>query len=95
VSAFRATLEEVVESDLILHVVDVSDPEREEKRQVVLEVLREIGAGNHPMLTVYNKADLVSSATSEEEGLLVSAVTGEGLDRLISEVVHQVSPVRI
>src|SRR5215467_10207796 len=61
VSAFRATLEEVVEADLILHVVDVSDPQREEKRQVVLEVLGEIGAGNHPMLTVYNKADLVSS----------------------------------
>ena len=95
VSAFRATLEEVVEADLILHVVDVSDPEREEKRQVVLEVLDEIGAGNHPMLTVYNKADLLSSPPPEEEGLLVSAVTGEGLDRLISEVVHQVSPVRI
>jgi 50S ribosomal subunit-associated GTPase HflX len=47
------------------------------------------------MLTVYNKADLLSSAAPEEEGLLVSAVTGEGLDRLISEVVHQVSPVRI
>src|SRR5439155_1675348 len=44
VSAFRATLEEVVESDLILHVIDVSDPDREEKRQVVLDVLREIGA---------------------------------------------------
>src|SRR5437867_9674268 len=59
VSAFRATLEEVVESDLILHVIDVSDPAYEEKREVVLKVLEEIGAGNHPMLTVYNKIDLV------------------------------------
>src|SRR5499426_3935312 len=95
VSAFRATLEEVVEADLILHVVDVSDPDLEEKREVVINVLKGIGAGDHPMLTVYNKADLLSSAAPEEEGLLVSAVTGEGLDRLISEVVHQVSPVRI
>jgi GTPase len=59
VSAFRATLEEVVEADLILHVIDVSDPAYEEKREVVLKVLEEIGAGNHPMLTVYNKIDLV------------------------------------
>src|SRR6185369_5816687 len=47
VSAFRATLEEVVEADLILHVIDISDPDWEEKRQVVLDVLEEIGAGNH------------------------------------------------
>src|SRR5437773_5035355 len=59
VSAFRATLEEVVEADLILHVIDVSDPAYEEKREVVLKVLEEIGAGNHPMLAVYNKIDLV------------------------------------
>src|SRR5215468_1322138 len=59
VSAFRATLEEVVEADLILHVIDVSDNDREEKRQVVLEVLGEIGAGDHPRFTVYNKADLL------------------------------------
>jgi GTP-binding protein HflX len=59
VSAFRATLEEVVEADLILHVIDASDPAVQEKREVVLKVLEEIGAGNHPMLTVYNKIDLV------------------------------------
>ncbi len=53
VSAFRATLEEVVEADLILHVIDASDPDHEEKKRVVLDVLEEIGAGNHPSLTVY------------------------------------------
>jgi GTP-binding protein HflX len=96
VSAFRATLEEVVEADLILHVVDVSDPNREEKRQVVLDVLKEIGAGDHPMLTVYNKADLASTQdVLPEEGLLVSAVTGEGLDDLVSAIVHHVTPVRV
>src|SRR6516165_7518072 len=60
VSAFKATLEEVVEADLILHVIDASDPDREEKREVVLKVLEEIGAENHRMLTVFNKIDLIS-----------------------------------
>jgi GTP-binding protein HflX len=103
VSAFRATLEEVVEADLVLHVIDVSDPDRLEKEKVVLEVLREIGAADHPMLTVYNKVDLLEArapaASSDtllpETGLIVSAVTGQGLDRLVSEIVHQVSPIRV
>jgi GTP-binding protein HflX len=96
VSAFRATLEEVVEADLILHVIDASDPDYEEKQQVVFDVLREIGAGSHPILRVYNKADLLTStAPRPAEGLLVSAVTGEGLDRLISEIVDKVTPVRV
>src|SRR5213083_2290401 len=69
VSAFRATLEEVVEADLILHVIDVSDEDWEEKRQVVLDVLKEIGAGDHPMLTVYNKADLLQG-TAPPDGSL-------------------------
>src|SRR5438552_16884760 len=60
VSAFRATSEEVVQADLILHVLDVSDPDHDEKRVVVLRVLEEIGAGNHSMLTVFNKMDLVA-----------------------------------
>src|SRR5438046_3437719 len=78
VSAFRATLEEVVEADLILHVIDVSDPAYEQKREVVLKVLEEIGAGNHPMLTVYNKIDL-ADREFDADGIYVSAVTGEGL----------------
>ena len=105
VSAFRATLEEVVEADLILHVIDVSDPDLDEKQQVVLDVLKDIGAGGHPILTVYNKADLASpsgrgprEAAGEgrsSDELLVSAVTGEGLERLVQEIVHRVSPVTV
>src|SRR3989454_4364751 len=73
VSAFRATLEEVVEADLILHVIDVSDPAWNEKRDVVLDVLKDIGAGGHATLTVYNKSDLLEGAAPA--GLLVSAAT--------------------
>src|SRR5438046_6455860 len=94
VSAFRATLEEVVQADLIVHVIDVSDPDRDEKEQVVLGVLQDIGAGGARTVTVYNKADLLD-AGAPAAGLLVSAVTGEGLDRLLDEIVHNVSPVRI
>src|SRR5206468_7282303 len=96
VSAFRATLEEVVESDLILHVIDGSDPDHDEKRTVVLNVLEEIGAGNHPMLTVFNKMDLVpDSERAVSETVYVSAVTGEGLDRLVDEIVREVNSVRV
>ncbi len=94
VSAFRATLEEVVEADLILHVIDVSDPDREEKRQVVLDVLRDIGAGDHPTMTVYNKADLLDSV-APDDGVLVSATMGEGLNELVGKIVQQVGPVRV
>src|SRR2546421_6928543 len=93
VSAFRATLEEVVEADLILHVIDVSDPAYEEKREVVLKVLEEIGAGNHPMLTGYNKIDL-ADREFDADGIYVSAVTGEGLHELVEKISQEVSPVR-
>src|SRR5436189_494105 len=96
VSAFRATLEEVVEADLILHVIDVSDPAYEQKREVVLDVLKDIGAGGHPILTVYNKADLLDAAgVVPSDALLVSAVTGEGLDQLVDEIVNHLTPVRV
>jgi GTP-binding protein HflX len=94
VSAFRATLEEVVEADLILHVIDVSDAVHEEKREVVLKVLEEIGAGNHPMLTVYNKIDLVPELRPSYDGIFVSAVSGEGLHDLVEKISQEVSPVR-
>jgi GTPase len=96
-AAFRATLEEVVEADLILQVIDVSDPAHEDKRAVVLDVLREIGAANHPCLTVYNKADLLDE--NAMPGLpsnvsLVSAVSGQGLDALVHEITDQVGQGR-
>ena len=98
VSAFRATLEEVVEADLILHVIDVSDPDREQKRQVVLDVLGEIGAADQPRLTVYNKVDLLEPspyALPNGEGLSFSAVTSQGLDKLVEEIVQEMAAVKL
>jgi len=90
VEAFKATLEETVLADLILHVVDASAPE--ERRlaymQAVDEVLEEIGAGDKPRLLVFNKVDLLSAEERREseldhpEAVPVSAQEGEGLDGL-------------
>ena len=90
VEAFKATLEETVLADLILHVVDASAPE--ERRladiQAVDEVLEEIGAGEKPRLLVFNKVDLLSEEERQEteldhpEAVLISAQEGVGLDGL-------------
>ncbi|HEU5106559.1 MAG TPA: GTPase HflX [Solirubrobacterales bacterium] len=90
VEAFKATLEETVLADLILHVVDASAPEerRLADMQAVDDVLEEIGAGEKPRLLVFNKVDLLSEEERREseldhpEAVLVSAAEGEGLDRL-------------
>jgi GTP-binding protein HflX len=67
IASFRATLEEVVHADLLLHVADVSDPRREEQMEVVRKVLDELGAGHAPTLVVFNKLDRVPEA--ERAGL--------------------------
>jgi GTPase len=90
VNAFAATLEETKRADLILHVVDAHAPEEEleEMTRAVDDVLEEIGAGEGPRLLVLNKADLLTDERRHElafrhpDGLLVSAVTGEGMTEL-------------
>jgi GTPase len=94
VEAFKATLEETVLADLILHVVDAAAPEerRLADMQAVDAVLEEIGAGEKPRLLVLNKADLLDSDARHEalirhpEAVLVSALSGEGLDELRERV---------
>ncbi|MBP1601229.1 MAG: GTP-binding protein HflX [Acidobacteria bacterium] len=87
VAAFRATLEEVRESDLLLHVIDVSSARWKEQASAVEEVLRELTAQNKPAINVYNKADLLPAGTNPAgltgtNGVLVSARTGFGLREL-------------
>ena len=90
VTAFSATLEEVREADLILHVADASEPEprRGTQADAVAEVLDEIGAAEVPRLAVLNKIDLVSGddraalRNRQPDAVEVSAATGEGLDEL-------------
>ena len=86
VEAFKATLEEVVHSDLLLHVIDIADPIWQERVQQVEAVLKEIGAKEVPMIRVMNKADLLSPEERRHFGAsdrLVSAAKGQGLDELM------------
>jgi GTP-binding protein HflX len=92
VEAFRATLEEVAQADLILHVVDGSDPDPLAQLAAVREVLREIGAGDVAELVVVNKSDAadpiaVEAVTQRERDcVVVSAQTGAGIDKLLAAV---------
>jgi GTP-binding protein HflX len=93
VEAFKSTLEEVKSADLLLHLIDLANPLFEEQIQVVEQVLQEIGAGQIPVLLVPNKIDIVPSMPLQRlkqraaEGVSpISALTGEGIDRLLAMV---------
>ena len=92
VDAFRSTLEEVAESDLILHVVDGSDADPRSQITAVREVLAQIGARDVPELVVFNKADLADQIDlkglrlAEPQSVAVSARTGDGLSDLLTEI---------
>jgi GTP-binding protein HflX len=90
VAAFRATLEEVSAADLLLHVIDASNPERDRQEAAVRTVLSEVGAGEVPSIDVFNKCDRLDAAERARIQMLhpgalcVSAITGEGRDDLIA-----------
>lgn len=95
VDAFRATLEEVTRADVLIEVVDVSDPFFREHRRTIQDVLDELGAGHKPRLVAYNKVDAVESEEGvdafvpprgDRHSVVVSALTGRGLDSLRSEL---------
>jgi len=83
INAFRATLEELEEADLLLHVLDAGNPQWLRQRRAVEAILRELHLDGAPRLTVFNKSDrLVPDAAGETGALYVSALTGEGLPQL-------------
>ncbi len=100
VAAFRATLEEVLDADLIVHVRDISHAESEEQAQDVLEILESLGVGEDaPVLEVWNKMDRLSTEDAQAAMQLedrrdtlfaTSAITGMGLDRLMQAIAEAV-----
>ncbi len=98
VASFRATLEEVVQADLLLHVVDVSDPRRETRMNVVRGVLESLGVVGTPTLAVFNKLDRIPSAeragvrarllAEYETAVVASAIQSRGLVALEQALVH-------
>ncbi len=94
VDAFRATLEEVTRADVLLEIVDASDRHHAEHRTTVQTVLDELGAGQKPRLVAFNKADLIDASARDGDtpapaiagSVLISAVTGYGLETLRAEL---------
>mgnify|MGYP002265652504 CR=1 FL=1 len=102
VAAFRATLEEVVEADLILHVRDMSDPDRNAQAVDVETILKSLGVGESEpkrMLEVWNKVNLLEADAAEAlraraasgEAIVVSALKGDGIDALMTAVESRIS----
>jgi len=96
VAAFRATLEEIGEADLLLHMVDITHANARAQAEAVYQVLEEIAADNVPVLTVLNKIDLLQDSARARQALelfensvAISALSGEGLPKLLENVNQQ------
>ena len=101
IDAFKATLEEVIEADLLLHIVDVSSPYAEEQIEAVNLVLKDLGVEEKRTLMIFNKDDRISSSGLSKRftdqysnSIAVSAKTGEGFDELMAELGKQLRPIR-
>jgi len=101
IDSFKATLEEVIVADLLMHVVDASNPGASEQIEAVNEVLKEINADDKPMLMVFNKADLLPAQNGTlhrlrdfDHAVAVSAKKEEGLNELMSELGIMLRPIR-
>ena len=94
VKAFRSTLEEIKGADLLLQVVDVSDPGYQEQMETTKETLRELGAGDIPMLIVFNKADrlpeITYPRTAGTNKIYISARQPESIELLVKEIIRRV-----
>ena len=87
VEAFKSTLEEAKYADIIIHVVDAANPQMEEQMHVVYETLRELGVEDRPVVTLFNKQDLLTGDSRQKDfradySIPVSAKTGQGLEEL-------------
>ena len=100
VDAFRSTLEEAGFADIIVHVIDAADPQSELHRRVVYDTLTELGITDKPVITVWNKADLVDEGElfrdfDADASVKISAKTGAGLDVLYEELARLLRETRV
>lgn len=101
IAAFKSTLEESIEADILLHLIDASHPMAEEQAATAHEVLKELGAGRKPIITVLNKIDKAPSASlihrlrmTYPKNIQISALTHEGFDELQEVMIHELSRQR-
>jgi len=102
IKAFHSTLEEAALADVLIHILDASEPDIESNYETTLQVLRELGAQEIPMITLLNKIDLLSSEEQKESlknqfpaGIAVSVKNGTGLDELRNIIVSKVKKMDI
>ena len=91
VEAFKSTLEEAKYSDLILHVVDASNPQKEKQMEAVYDTLKQLGANESPIITAFNKIDLLNGDEilkdpNAEAVVRISGKNGEGTDQLLEQI---------
>lgn len=97
VAAFRATLEEVTEADLVLHVIDAVSPDRDRRIAAVRRVLDDVGATGVPLLDVFNKADQLGDEDvrrlqeHDPSAVCISALTGKGIDELVETLASRLT----
>ncbi len=97
VESFKSTLEEVVYADLILNVCDASNPDYEQQIDVTLDTIKELGASDKPVLTVFNKCDLTKNLhffSLDRNTVRISAKTGEGLPALLEKIASMLENTR-
>ncbi len=97
VEAFKSTLEETVQADLLLNVCDISSGEADSQTEVTRELLESLGADKIPMLNVLNKCDLIEGPLPICTGdcVMVSAKTGEGIDEMLGKISKMLAPTQI
>jgi GTP-binding protein HflX len=97
VAAFRATLEETADADLVLHVIDASTPDRDRRMSAVSKVLDEVGAIDVPLIEVYNKCDALTADEQrrlqelDPASLCISALTRQGIDELVETITSRLA----
>lgn len=101
VAAFKSTLEEAIQTDILLHLVDISHPMAEEQAKTTFEVLKELGAENKPVITVLNKIDqcenpsqILKFKIAYPHTVEISALKKEGFEQLVGEMIHELSKQR-
>jgi GTPase len=97
INAFRSTLEEITEANMLVHVVDYSNPNYKQHIEVTKETLKELGADNIPIIYAYNKTDLVEGEMTkdEEDCIYISAKNKAGIDELVNEICKRAFPQHV
>jgi len=101
VAAFKSTLEESIDADILLHLIDASHPQAEEQAQATHDLLKELGAENKPIIHVFNKIDkltdpsaLIRLRMNHPKNVCISALTREGFDELEQKMIEEISKQR-